>query len=71
MSKNENDLQLLSYSTEWPRENSKLFHFKKTLLKWKKKNDEIFLNDSLLFQQYLMFSGEMDWQREKLGRKKW
>ena len=68
---NENEILLLSYSSDWPRENTKLFQFKKSLLEWENENDEFFLRETLLLQKYLMPAGEMDRQWKTLKRKKW
>ena len=61
MSEDEKDeILLLSYSTDCPRENTKLFQCKKTLLNWENEKDEIFLRETLLLQKYFMLAGEMD-----------
>ena len=67
---NEDELALLSFSTDWPRENTKHFHIKKTLLNWENENDEIFWRETLLLQKYLMLTGEMDRQWKTLKRKR-
>ena len=47
MSEDEKDeILLLSYSTDCPRENTKLFQCKKTLLNWENEKDEIFLREN-------------------------